>query len=186
LSLTSPQEFICALSVTSRGRLDEKLKCKLVLWPPQRDPLTRAGAFQLYDINNDGFITYDEMLQIVRSIYKMTGQMVRLPEDEDTPEKVCTAADRLQCARADDCLFLPGFLAHFARRCCLPLAVASLPYPDVPVQRVDKIFRNMDLNKDAKLTYDEFKEGSKQDPTIVQVSRGGGKNRATLPFTSDD
>jgi hypothetical protein len=29
----------------------------------------------------------------------------------------------------------------------------------------------MDLNKDAKLTYDEFKEGSKQDPTIVQVSR---------------
>lgn len=37
------------------------------------------------------------------------------------------------------------------------------------VKRVDKIFRNMDLNKDARLTYDEFKEGSKQDPTIVQV-----------------
>lgn len=28
----------------------------------------------------------------------------------------------------------------------------------------------MDLNKDAKLTFEEFKEGSKQDPTIVQVS----------------
>lgn len=47
-----------------------------------------SGAFQLYDINGDGHITYDEMLQIVRSIYKMTGQMVRLPDDEDTPEKV--------------------------------------------------------------------------------------------------
>lgn len=47
-----------------------------------------AGAFQLYDIDGDGFITYDEMLQIVRSIYKMTGQMVKLPADEDTPEKV--------------------------------------------------------------------------------------------------
>ena len=38
------------------------------------------------------------------------------------------------------------------------------------MQRVDKIFRNMDLNKDARLTFDEFKEGSKLDPTIVQVS----------------
>lgn len=46
------------------------------------------GAFQLYDINGDGAITYDEMLQIVRSIYRMTGQMVKLPTDEDTPEKV--------------------------------------------------------------------------------------------------
>ena len=50
------------------------------------------GAFQLYDINGDGFITYDEMLQIVRSIYKMTGQVVRLPPDEDTPEKVSTVS----------------------------------------------------------------------------------------------
>jgi len=28
----------------------------------------------------------------------------------------------------------------------------------------------MDKDKDAKLTFDEFVEGSKQDPTIVQVS----------------
>jgi hypothetical protein len=46
------------------------------------------GAFQLYDIDKDGTITYDEMLMIVQSIYKMTGQMVKLPADEDTPEKV--------------------------------------------------------------------------------------------------
>ena len=52
----------------------------------------------------------------------MTGAMVKLPADEDTPEK-----------------------------------------------RVQKIFAAMDYNQDHRLTYQEFAEGSKKDPTIVQV-----------------
>ena len=33
------------------------------------------------------------MLQIVQSIYRMTGEMVKLPADEDTPEKVKFSPD---------------------------------------------------------------------------------------------
>lgn len=42
---------------------------------------------------------------------------------------------------------------------------------NTPEKRVDKIFATMDFNKDHQLTFDEFAEGSKKDPSIVQVCR---------------
>ncbi|CBY24249.1 unnamed protein product [Oikopleura dioica] len=60
-------EFITALSLTSRGHFEEKLE-----W-----------AFRLYDIDNNGTISRDEMLQIVSAIFRMVGNF----SQEETPEQ---------------------------------------------------------------------------------------------------
>ena len=63
-------EFIRALSITSRGNLDEKLGCGYCL-QVYRCNLLCSGAFRLYDVDSDGYITRTEMLNIVDAIYQM-------------------------------------------------------------------------------------------------------------------
>ncbi|VEU22342.1 DEKNAAC103356 [Brettanomyces naardenensis] len=61
------KDFIISLSIASRGSMPEKLK-----W-----------TFKMYDRDKDGFISYDDLLRVVRSIYTMTGTECVTFKDED-------------------------------------------------------------------------------------------------------
>lgn len=62
------EEFVTGLSVLARGTFHEKLQ-----W-----------AFSLYDINGDGIITKEEMLDIVSAMYDMMGKFADPVIDEHT------------------------------------------------------------------------------------------------------
>ncbi|XP_054167202.1 Kv channel-interacting protein 1-like [Oppia nitens] len=61
-------DFVIGLSVLARGTIKDKLR-----W-----------TFSLYDINNDGMITKDELSRIVSSIYDLMGKSVEPMIEEQT------------------------------------------------------------------------------------------------------
>ncbi|XP_009999720.1 PREDICTED: calsenilin-like [Chaetura pelagica] len=63
------QDFALGLSVLLKGTVQQKLK-----W-----------VFDLYDINKDGYISKEEMLEIMRSIYEMMGHCTQPPPQDNTP-----------------------------------------------------------------------------------------------------
>uniref|UniRef100_A0A8C9TTI4 Kv channel interacting protein 3b, calsenilin n=1 Tax=Scleropages formosus TaxID=113540 RepID=A0A8C9TTI4_SCLFO len=63
------EDFVIGLSVLLRGSVTEKL----------------SWAFNLYDINKDGYITKEEMLAIMKSIYDMMGQYTSPSVRDEAP-----------------------------------------------------------------------------------------------------
>ncbi|XP_063046636.1 Kv channel-interacting protein 1-like [Engraulis encrasicolus] len=65
------EDFVTALSILLRGSTREKLQ-----W-----------TFNLYDINGDGYINKEEMMDIVRAIYDMMGKYTYPALKTDTPKQ---------------------------------------------------------------------------------------------------
>ena len=103
-----------SLSITSRGSMDEKLH-----W-----------AFDIYDLDGDGYITKEEMVEIMEAIYNTyygsTG-----PKKGEMPAR----------------------------------------------ERVEKIFRQLDFNRDGVLTLSEFMRGAKMDRLLaLALSKNVGES----------
>ncbi|XP_043843833.1 Kv channel-interacting protein 1 isoform X1 [Dromiciops gliroides] len=65
------EDFVTALSILLRGTVHEKLR-----W-----------TFNLYDINKDGYINKEEMIDIVKAIYDMMGKYTYPVLKDDTPRQ---------------------------------------------------------------------------------------------------
>ncbi|GAB5567145.1 Kv channel-interacting protein 1 isoform X4 [Prionailurus iriomotensis] len=114
------EDFVTALSILLRGTVHEKLR-----W-----------TFNLYDINKDGYINKEEMMDIVKAIYDMMGKYTYPVLREDTPRQHV------------DVFFQNGESRDSER-----------------LKDSLEVTQKMDKNKDGIVTLDEFLESCQEKMT---------------------
>uniref|UniRef100_A0A4W6EBY4 Kv channel-interacting protein 4 n=1 Tax=Lates calcarifer TaxID=8187 RepID=A0A4W6EBY4_LATCA len=129
------EDFVMGLSILLRGTVQEKLN-----W-----------AFNLYDINKDGYITKEEMLDIMKAIYDMMGKCTYPVLKEETPRQHVE-------------VFFQASLGLAAS------AAQGFSRPSVFVFNLSflSLQQKMDKNKDGVVTIDEFIDCCQNDENIMR------------------
>ncbi|KAK3526743.1 hypothetical protein QTP70_032116 [Hemibagrus guttatus] len=131
------EDFVTALSILLRGSTQEKLQ-----W-----------TFNLYDINRDGYINKEEMMDIVSAIYDMMGKYTYPALKIDTPKQHVDAffqKDKDANLEQDPQVFI-----------CLNETNLLNDHFNSPLQKMDK-------NRDGVVTLDEFILSCQEDDNIMR------------------
>eukprot|EP00761_Pharyngomonas_kirbyi_P001747 gb/GECH01001751.1/.p1 GENE.gb/GECH01001751.1/~~gb/GECH01001751.1/.p1 ORF type:complete len:186 (+),score=67.17 gb/GECH01001751.1/:1-558(+) len=130
--------------ITDLMGIDDKFVTKLV--------------FHAFDTNHDGSISFDEF---VNAMSVMT---------RGTPDEKVEFAFQLYDLNHDGFISKEELLEIIQglQRALGDLVSVQGEEFDSPEKLVDRIFAQMDVNQDGKISLDEYKEGSLKNPSIVQ------------------
>nr|XP_026647958.1 Kv channel-interacting protein 4 isoform X2 [Zonotrichia albicollis] len=116
------EDFVMGLSILLRGTVQEKLN-----W-----------AFNLYDINKDGYITKEEMLDIMKAIYDMMGKCTYPVLKEDAPRQHVETFFQKMDKNKDGVVTIDEFIESCQKTSCLSFLCAvaeeELPILFVPLE----------------------------------------------------
>lgn len=122
-----------AINITAKGDPEKKLK-----W-----------AFKMYDVDGNGEIDKNEMLQIIQSIYDLIGinskQNGSLINSVNSDEKKASKGNGQKASNLKE---TPA---------------------ENPIVRTEQIFQKMDLDKNGVITEQEFINGCLQDKFLYQM-----------------
>ncbi|KAM6916639.1 A-type potassium channel modulatory protein KCNIP2 isoform 2-T2 [Xenentodon cancila] len=135
------EDFVFGLSIILRGTINDRLN-----W-----------AFNLYDLNKDGCITKEEMLDIMKSIYDMMGKYTYPTMQDDAPREHVESFFQVRLTQVFT------FLLHLTAR--LFKTTQTVLWR---VIAMSVFFQKMDQNKDGVVTIEEFIESCKKDENIMQ------------------
>ncbi|EDV25220.1 uncharacterized protein TRIADDRAFT_56938 [Trichoplax adhaerens] len=162
-------EFVHGLSILIKGNLDEKLKY----------------VFTGYDLDGSGYISKENLRRMFKAYFGVTIDLVRdvvkgcedsMPYDIDdmhgkpvssffnSPIPVNTGPS---VSSKEKVLKLPDNQSSFYGKRESMWPVMEAMSQDAIDEMVENVFRHGDLNRDGRLSFDEFKICTLTDPTLV-------------------